>query len=210
MDPVRIAQLARAVGWDPVLIPTVLAVSKCESSWDPAIVGGAEDCCVGLMQVNYRAHGYTIDQLRDAAFNLKAAHTIYKREGPGAWDCWANGAYIANMTEASGIYIESLTGAPIATEDPIDVLTGLGGDVVSGAVDAAQDAASSAMTAAVRAAGLDNLPRKLLVLGVGMVLLSAGVGLVGLGMYRLTGSTGAISTVTDTAAQAAGIAATIA
>ena len=72
-----------------------LFVANRESNFKPNVVGGANDCCIGLFQIFYSVHqswlsnvGVTESaQLLDPRVNAQAALALFKRNG-NSWKPW--------------------------------------------------------------------------------------------------------------------------
>jgi hypothetical protein len=72
-----------------------LFVAQRESKLNPNVVGGANDCCVGLFQIHYSVHRSWLSsvgvtepaQLLDPRVNAQAALTLFKRNG-NSWKPW--------------------------------------------------------------------------------------------------------------------------
>ncbi len=72
-----------------------LFVAQRESNFKPNVVGGTNDCCIGLFQIFYSVHrswltsvGVTEPaQLLDPRVNAQAALTLFKRNG-NSWKPW--------------------------------------------------------------------------------------------------------------------------
>ena len=72
-----------------------LFVAQRESKLNPNVVGGANNCCVGLFQIYYSVHRSWLSnigvtepaQLLDARVNAQAALALFKRNG-NSWKPW--------------------------------------------------------------------------------------------------------------------------
>jgi LysM repeat protein len=72
-----------------------LFVANRESNMKPNVVGGVNDCCIGLFQIYYSVHrswltniGVTEpQQLLDPRVNTQAAYALFKRNG-NSWKPW--------------------------------------------------------------------------------------------------------------------------
>jgi len=81
--------------WPDDLEETALFVAKRESNYVHTVVGGKNDCCVGLFQIFWSVHrpwlaksGVTEpSQLLDARTNAEAALVLYRRNG-NSWRPW--------------------------------------------------------------------------------------------------------------------------
>jgi len=81
--------------WPDDLEETALFVAKRESNYVHTVVGGKNDCCIGLFQMYWSVHqswltksGITEpSQLLDARTNAEAALALYRRNG-NSWRPW--------------------------------------------------------------------------------------------------------------------------
>jgi len=81
--------------WPDDLEETALFVAKRESNYVHTVVGGKNDCCIGLFQMYWSVHqswltksGITKpSQLLDARINAEAALALYQRSG-NSWRPW--------------------------------------------------------------------------------------------------------------------------
>jgi len=81
--------------WPDDLEETALFVAKRESNYVHTVVGGKNDCCIGLFQMYWSVHqswltksGITEpSQLLDAPTNAEAALALYRRNG-NSWRPW--------------------------------------------------------------------------------------------------------------------------
>jgi LysM repeat protein len=72
-----------------------LFVAQRESNLIPSVIGGTNNCCIGLFQMYYSVHkAWLVDlgitepsQLLDARLNTLAAFTLFKRNGK-SWKPW--------------------------------------------------------------------------------------------------------------------------
>ena len=72
-----------------------LFVANRESNFKPNVVGGANDCCIGLFQIFYSVHQSWLSnvgvtepaQLLDPRVNAQAALALFKRNG-NSWKPW--------------------------------------------------------------------------------------------------------------------------
>jgi len=81
--------------WPDDLEETALFVAKRESNYVHTVIGGKNDCCIGLFQMYWTVHqswltksGITEQsQLLDARTNAEAALALYRRNG-NSWRPW--------------------------------------------------------------------------------------------------------------------------
>jgi len=81
--------------WPDEYEENALFVAQRESKLNPNVVGGSNDCCVGLFQISYSVHrswltniGVTEpSQLLDPRVNAQAALALFKRNG-NSWKPW--------------------------------------------------------------------------------------------------------------------------
>ncbi len=74
---------------------TALFLAQRESNMIPNVIGGTNNCCIGLFQMYYTVHkAWLVDigvtepsQLFDARTNTLAAFTLFKRNGK-SWKPW--------------------------------------------------------------------------------------------------------------------------
>ena len=74
---------------------TALFLAQRESNMIPNVIGGTNNCCIGLFQMYYTVHkAWLVDigitepsQLFDARLNTLAAFTLFKRNGK-SWKPW--------------------------------------------------------------------------------------------------------------------------
>lgn len=152
LKPYQIAAVAFAAGFSPEEIPTVVAIGLAESDgWtDQVFKGSAEypEDSIGVMQVNYMAHGDLDRQsLFNPFYNMQSARGISRDSfdaGNGSftpWSTFKNGKYKANLSAGTaalallkrpGMFekaiqeVQAGTGARSATID----VGGIIGDVI--------------------------------------------------------------------------------
>jgi LysM repeat protein len=81
--------------WPDELEDNALYVARRESNLVPAVVGGRNDCCLGLFQIYWSVHQSWLrktgvaepSQLLDPWVNAQAALTLYRRNG-NSWRPW--------------------------------------------------------------------------------------------------------------------------
>jgi hypothetical protein len=81
--------------WPDDLEENALFVARRESNLVPGVVGGRNDCCVGLFQIYWTVHRPWLEragvtdpsQLLDPRINTEAAFNLYKRNG-NSWRPW--------------------------------------------------------------------------------------------------------------------------
>jgi len=81
--------------WPDELEETALFVAQRESNLKPAVVGGTNNCCLGLFQIYWTVHRPWLErtgvtdpvQLLDPRVNAEAAFNLYKRNG-NSWRPW--------------------------------------------------------------------------------------------------------------------------
>ena len=81
--------------WPDDLEETALFVAKRESNFVHSVVGGANDCCLGLFQIYWSVHRTWLankgvssaEQLLDPRVNAEVALELYKRNG-NSWRPW--------------------------------------------------------------------------------------------------------------------------
>lgn len=78
ISPECVAGYAAAAGFTGNDIIVAVAVAKHESGFRS---DAANSCCVGLWQINLKAHGYTADQMKNPMLNAQAAYKIWKAAG---------------------------------------------------------------------------------------------------------------------------------
>jgi hypothetical protein len=74
---------------------TAIFVARRESNLDPTVVGGRDDCCLGLFQIYWSVHRSWLaaagvgdpSQLLDARTNAQAAYRLFRRNGD-SWRPW--------------------------------------------------------------------------------------------------------------------------
>lgn len=113
LSPAQVFSLARGAGFDPATAVLMVAIAGAESGWNPEAVGdvGLQDATwgpsVGLWQVrSLRAQSGTgrerdETRLKNPEFNAKAAYTIFKSQGLGAWSAYTNGSYKSYLSQAT-------------------------------------------------------------------------------------------------------------
>jgi Lysozyme like domain len=189
-------------GGAAIMTAIILAESGGNSDATHTNSNGSTD--TGLAQIN-SVHGYTVEQLKDPGFNVKAARLVYDKQGWPAWTMYRNGQWkTKHSTAIKAVQLASGGGGGGGLLDGIPII----GDVpgLDAVTNGAADAATSAIGDALSAAGLDDLPRKVVVIGTGMILLWFGGALVALGAWRLsTASARKVVQTTSTATGAAGI-----
>lgn len=98
-----IAGVASVAGFgrDRATLERAVAVALAESSGNVKVVNSI-GCCVGLFQINVKAHKqYTVAQMQDAQQNANAAWAI-SNEGRNwkPWEAFTNGSYLLHMPAA--------------------------------------------------------------------------------------------------------------
>ena len=81
--------------WPDELEETALVVARRESNLVHRVVGGKNDCCVGLFQIYFSVHRtwlvemgvVEVEQLLDPRVNAEAALRLYRRNG-NSWRPW--------------------------------------------------------------------------------------------------------------------------
>ena len=81
--------------WPDELEETALFVAQRESNFVHSVVGGQNDCCIGLFQIYWSVHRSwltrsgvtTAEQLLDPRTNAEAALALYQRNG-NSWRPW--------------------------------------------------------------------------------------------------------------------------
>lgn len=81
--------------WPDEYEENALFVAQRESNMIPSVIGGTNNCCIGLFQMYYSVHkAWLVDigitepaQLFDARLNTLAAFTLFKRNGK-SWKPW--------------------------------------------------------------------------------------------------------------------------
>ena len=81
--------------WPDEYEENALFVAQRESNLIPTVIGGTNNCCIGLFQMYYSVHkAWLVDlgitessQLLDARLNTLAAFTLFKRNGK-SWKPW--------------------------------------------------------------------------------------------------------------------------
>jgi hypothetical protein len=81
--------------WPDEYEENALFVAKRESKLNPNVVGGANDCCIGLFQIYFSVHRAWLSnigvtepaQLLDPRVNAEAALALFKRNG-NSWKPW--------------------------------------------------------------------------------------------------------------------------
>jgi len=90
------ADWLKQAGWPNNLIPTMVAIGGAESRWRIDAVGGPNGDGTydyGWLQIN-SIHGYDKARLlSDPVYTARAARTIYRQQGFGAWSVYNSGAY---------------------------------------------------------------------------------------------------------------------
>jgi hypothetical protein len=91
---VQLGRLAADAGFRGDDILVAAAVALAESGGDPGAVGDGGDS-IGLWQINRPAHPTigTVAELKDPAYNARAAHQVWTAEGWRAWTQYRNGRY---------------------------------------------------------------------------------------------------------------------
>jgi hypothetical protein len=193
----QIAGYARAAGFAGDDLATAVAVALAESSGDTH-ARAPSGCCHGLWQIHARAHNEAITDLWDPAYNARVAHRIWTRAGGwGPWEAYTRGLHTRYLPQARTSSTSGSAIQPVGLLDdiidilpnPLGVITDAAGDVVGAAADAVGDFSGDAIAAAIDATGLDELPRKALTIGIGMILLATGAGIAAVGLWRLSTTT---------------------
>lgn len=79
LSAVAVAALAHTAGWKSASeITTAVAVARQESGFRTT---AANTCCVGLFQINLKAHGVTKADMQDPVKNVVKAYQIYRSAG---------------------------------------------------------------------------------------------------------------------------------
>jgi len=79
LSAVAVAALAYTAGWtSPNENATAVAVARQESGFN---TNAANSCCVGLWQINLKAHGVSKEAMQDPAQNAAKARQIYQSSG---------------------------------------------------------------------------------------------------------------------------------
>ena len=81
--------------WPDEYEENALFIANRESNMNPNVVGGANDCCIGLYQIFYSVHRSWLtnigvnepSQLLDPRVNAQAAYALFKRNG-NSWKPW--------------------------------------------------------------------------------------------------------------------------
>jgi hypothetical protein len=81
--------------WPAEYVDNALFLAQRESNMLPNVIGGTNNCCIGLFQIYYSVHkSWLVDigitepsQLFDARLNTLAAFTLFKRNGK-SWKPW--------------------------------------------------------------------------------------------------------------------------
>lgn len=210
MLPHDIAKVANAAGFSGEALLTAVAVALAESGGNERKRNPvAPDDSYGLWQINMRgAKGparraqFNLKndaELFDPATNARAAFAI--SNGGANWNPWT--------TYTSGAYKKHL-GAAITgmTEAGLAAPSGIGDQLLDAAIPAAK-AGPGLVAGGVSAAagfipqllGLDDLGKKVLAAGLAITFTVAALGLIAMGLFRLTGADAG-----DTARKLAGVA----
>lgn len=175
---VFLTQTLIRAGWPASEIPYALRIIQCESSGNPM---AENSCCTGLFQI-HETHGHSRAQLRDPLYNARVALDLWRESGWQPWECHtrpggpdgngSGGSAVGRALDNAGNLVDAVGGAG----------TGAIGELAGGIGGALADPTAAALAAL----GLDDLPRKALVIGTGLILLWFGGVLVALGAWRLT------------------------
>jgi hypothetical protein len=200
MNAAEISALAKAAGFSGPALPIAVAVALAESGGRPDAVGdvGIQTSVwgpsIGLWQIrSLKDKAGTGDprdatRLKDPAFNARSAFAI---SGGGTnfapWTTFKTGAYKAHLGSA---------GSSVLTDAAGTAASAAGG--VLGAV-------SDPIGTVAKLFGLGNLAKDALIVGLTLVFTVAALGLIALGLSRLTGiSAGEAFDKASTAAATAG------
>ena len=162
LSAVQVAALAYMAGWREKEIAEAVAVAKGESGYR---TDAANSCCVGLWQVNLKAHGVSAEDMKDPAKNAAKAYAIYKSAGGwctrgkppncNPWQAYGKGNWNGALSEGTRA-LASLKKQMASGKTPADIanssfLEGLGEGITS--------SIPGADTAAVLTAFVDALNR---------------------------------------------------
>ncbi len=163
LSPLQVAAAAYAGGFRGDLIGQAVAVASGESSWNTQ---AANSCCVGLWQINLKAHNKSRSDMIDPVKNATAAYQIYKAAGGwcttgspanhtcNPWQAYGNSAYQRALPQgkaAQAQLAQQLAGASSSSE------AGLGGGTAKTVNDIIkQILGASAGPLGVLAANTDN------------------------------------------------------
>ena len=202
----QIAKLADAAGFPRGEIPTAVAVAWAESTGDPTASnttlnrnGSRDD---GLWQIN-SVHGYDPTWLHNPANNAAAAYHVWRGGGWAQWTgTYAKGAHERFMPaaraatlDALGVAGSGLGAGTIQTAtsggdhwwEPVPV-PGVPGVDLGGAADALGSIADGPGAVVRDLFHLNDLWQQVMSVGLSIVFTVAGLALIALGLYRLTGT----------------------
>lgn len=95
--------LASAYGdWDPHVATWLVfdaGTGHGESSGRADVIS-PDGKYVGLMQIDWRLHGYTVEQLQDPAFNIEVAHRLWLQRG---WQPWPSAVKYPGRSQVAAV-----------------------------------------------------------------------------------------------------------
>ena len=94
VSPECVAGYAAAAGFTGNDLITAVAVAKQESGFRS---DAANSCCVGLWQINLKAHGVTAAQMKIPMLNAQTAYKIFKESGG-----WCTSGHVPNCNPWQG------------------------------------------------------------------------------------------------------------
>lgn len=112
----QIAGHAAAAGFSGADLAMAIAVALAESGGNPNArnLSSREDSR-GLWQINVRAHTeFASSNLYDPATNARAARTVLRKQGWGAWSVYTNGKAMLFLPGATAVAAQNRTGNAIA------------------------------------------------------------------------------------------------
>lgn len=148
LDVGMVETYALRAGWGARDAIVAAAVAMAESGGNTDAHATKGEDSRGLWQMNVQAHPELAGRnLYDPGVNAAAAYNLWKAKGWGPWSAHNNGTYLAYMLQA--------TAASPSSQAAANALGSIqdAGNVLGGAVDAAQSVAQGALGAAQSAVG---------------------------------------------------------
>lgn len=211
----QLQALVSAAGFPASAQATAVAVAMAESGGSSSIVSGTGD--YGLWQINHRAHpNYDTGRLLSSpAYNAAAAYSI--SSGGADWSPWSafkNGSYRKFLPQAQAVArkagVTNTEGTPASSTGTSSLFGQIAGTIPGGSaisdllnkVPTPGDVVGG-VTGGVTGGWVDDLVHESYKAILALMLATAGVAIAGLGLARLTSTSGLATKIAPVAAAGA-------